>query len=1747
MRAPGYKKLESLLSADPAEVVQELSSFGKGFESLLNEREIRRDLMALLIEVLAKVCDCTTSPHSVIRVLTIVVDVDFLSRNLSKYIYGMMTEQDHRYLSKASDQIKSILKLMKSLVQRVKASIKDVQVVLTVIEASTKTLGRRGISLSEETHELLEELQTLSLHIQEEQSLRNTRQRRGQEGPPPNDFRRIPIFPSIDEINTDIEPYLRHNVVHGRYEDLNHYLDVQFRLLRQDFLEPLRLGIAQYLQLQADGGKKSKVKDIRIYHDVSVHFPICTNEGITHRVSFDVTKFGKIRWQATKRLTFGSLVCLSNDDFKTVIVFATVANRKPEHLQTGLVDLRFQDMGQLANIQSSDKYIMAESSAYFEAYRHVLEGLQEVRDNSLPLQRYIIDVSSDVQPPQYLHRNRNAIYDLSPLTVESADEEVVLGLRSLNLRRTNPRAKAVEVLREGSWPRAEILQFDESQLEAVRAALTQEIAVIQGPPGTGKTYIGLKIVRALLHNISVWNAEDDESPILVVCYTNHALDQFLEGILEFNQNIVRVGGRSNSEDMKNKNLNFLKREERRRKKVQRAIHHRTGDVLREMYTLRQHMEVSQHKVEKSMNGIISEVYLEQFMTNDHYATLTVDLGYSLQTSRILEWLGVGGGNFRVAGNEQNLAAAAAMWQTEPEPDDVGDDEIDLDEEADILAGQRILDDDDDDPFHLDEDAPQENHVVLDLNDLDREEANVDPQQWQFQSKQKKRMKKMLLHNLRKPDRMTKEQAERIRNVWTIRLIEDRWQLYRYWVYEYCSKERRRMEMIQGKYENLSQELKEVRVEEDLSILRRANVIGMTTTGAAKYRNVLHRVGPKIVVVEEAAEVLESHIITTLSAECQHLILIGDHQQLRPNPTVYRLAKEFNLDISLFERMINNGVPCKTLVEQHRMRPKISSIMKHHFYPKLLDHHTVKAYPKVAGVSSDVFFLNHDIAEQHVDDSMSKSNLHEAEVLAAFCKYLIQQGQYQPSQITILTTYVGQIFNFRKLLKRSVFSGVRVCVVDNFQGEENDIILLSLVRSNQEGQIGFLKVSNRMCVALSRARHGFYCIGNFEVLAHGSELWRDIVHEVKSKGIFGKSLDLVCHNHPEKVSRVSRKEDFLNVAEGGCNKPCEYRLNCGHSCTLLCHPTDLDHKEFKCTKPCNKVLTCGHKCNQLCFIPCGKCNKQVAKMLPCGHQKRIPCYQNPDTATCEERCNERLACNHRCQKLCGQECTVTCVETTVRNDWPCKHMVTVKCSDGPEKCPEPCTTDLECSHRCKGTCGSCSRGRLHEQCSQICDRTLVCGHACAALCTRNCPPCSKKCQNRCVHSKCPSRCGDPCKPCQEPCAWRCRHHECRMKCSEVCDRLPCNIPCNKRLKCGHPCIGLCGEPCPKKCRECNRAEVTTILFGNEDEPDARFVELEDCQHIVEVNSLDQWMSLKSEKGQSVQLKVCPVCKTPIRRNLRYGSYVNAALKDIETVKARLFGNKLDIVAKRRQVRGILLQRNSLPSGVADAFEAQMDSPLSLGEITSIENKLNLLVAIKKAEDQDIDDKFIVEKLKVKRDLKRLQQWLMKPRLYISDQELIDCSNEQHRLSMCLSLFQIKSKLPTLELKSVRLKTAEDLLLSRRPLSENDRTTVKAILKAMKQKCTGLVISEDERKMIVKAMGLTQGHWYKCPNGHVYAIGDCGGANQGGKCPDCKANIGGQSHRLADGNAVASEMDGARYAAWSEQANMENYDRLQLMNL
>lgn len=195
-----------------------------------------------------------------------------------------------------------------------------------------------------------------------------------------------------------------------------------------------------------------------------------------------------------------------------------------------------------------------------------------------------------------------------------------------------------------------------------------------------------------------------------------------------------------------------------------------------------------------------------------------------------------------------------------------------------------------------------------------------------------------------------------------------------------------------------------------------------------------------------------------------------------------------------------------------MRPEISQLIAP-IYPTLTNAASVEGRPHIKGILKDVFFVEHSFREEKEKENTSKRNYHEANFVVALCNYLIQQG-YKRDNITVLTTYVGQLLVLRQLFTRKRIAGVKISSVDNYQGEENDIVLLSLVRSNQQESIGFLKSSNRVCVALSRAKMGFYCIGNSKLLEDNSPLWNQVIDTLRRSSCIGGKLVLSCQKHPD---------------------------------------------------------------------------------------------------------------------------------------------------------------------------------------------------------------------------------------------------------------------------------------------------------------------------------------------------------------------------------------------------------------------------------------------------------------------------------------------------------------------------------------------------------------------------------------------------------------------------------------------------------
>ena len=494
-------------------------------------------------------------------------------------------------------------------------------------------------------------------------------------------------------------------------------------------------------------------------------------------------------------------------------------------------------------------------------------------------------------------------------------------------------------------------------------------------------------------------------------------------------------------------------------------------------------------------------------------------------------------------------------------------------------------------------------------------------------------------------------------------------------------------------------------------------------------------------------------------------------------------------------------------------------------------------------------------------------------------------------------YGGQLIELKQRMKRQDFEGVHVAAVDDFQGEQNRIIILSLVRSNSDNNIGFLAIENRVCVSLSRAKEGLYIVGNGIMLKdmHGTK-WPKIIEYLEREKCFGRGLPIYCRNHPKDHDVMIKPEDFTKRLEGGCLKLCAMKLSCGHTCPRVCHIKDLEHKFDRCTLICNTQFKCGHVCKRRCFeckknSNCMPCSEYVEKELPQYHHKvTVACSAVLKLISCLIACSEILDCGHNCQNMCSAPCTTKCKEKVMKQ-LPCGHQTKLTCFEDPQLalCPVKCDILLECGDHCTGTCGKCKQGHLHIKCIRKCGCDLICGHTCDFSCASVCPPCNKPCNNFCIHSKCLKKCYQPCAQCLEQCEWRCDHFKCSKPCGELYDHPPCNKPCTKFLPCHHKCIGLCGERCPKKCRICHKDEIHEIFFGTEDDLDA-FIELQDCGHIFEVTGLDRWMATDNNE---VMFKSCPKCKTMIRKSVRYGNHIKRTLLDVDSIKLKYVQDRTDI--------------------------------------------------------------------------------------------------------------------------------------------------------------------------------------------------------------------------------------------------------------
>lgn len=311
---------------------------------------------------------------------------------------------------------------------------------------------------------------------------------------------------------------------------------------------------------------------------------------------------------------------------------------------------------------------------------------------------------------------------------------------------------------------------------------------------------------------------------------------------------------------------------------------------------------------------------------------------------------------------------------------------------------------------------------------------------------------------------------------------------------------------------------------------------------------------------------------------------------------------YDLNRSLFERLVRKGYPHKTLSQQHRMRPEISALVRHLTYPDLVDAPSTMNRPNIRGVRDNVVFIHHEHPEDDLHDlqapkeqtgdqldaKASKKNVHEVNMVLKIVRYLGQQG-YGTEKLVILTPYLGQLRALQQalaadndpilndldsadLVRAGLLSAaaaniskkpIRLATIgmffktapidiligtewilfarpDNYQGEESDIVIASLTRSNSDRNIGFMSSPERVNVLLSRARNALIMIGNahtFQTARSGKEIWIKLFGMLKDKGHLYDGLPIKCERHPDRVGLLRCADDFdQHTPDGGCTQP-----------------------------------------------------------------------------------------------------------------------------------------------------------------------------------------------------------------------------------------------------------------------------------------------------------------------------------------------------------------------------------------------------------------------------------------------------------------------------------------------------------------------------------------------------------------------------------------------------------------------------------
>jgi ATP-dependent RNA/DNA helicase IGHMBP2 len=280
---------------------------------------------------------------------------------------------------------------------------------------------------------------------------------------------------------------------------------------------------------------------------------------------------------------------------------------------------------------------------------------------------------------------------------------------------------------------------------------------------------------------------------------------------------------------------------------------------------------------------------------------------------------------------------------------------------------------------------------------------------------------------------------------------------------YGKAEREQRDLLFKEVRSIREEIRRLRDYQEERLFREAEVVAGTPVGLLDAR--ADRYAYDTLVMDEAGQCTEPFAWCVLPL-AERVVLAGDHLQLPPT-VLSRKAAAMGLSNSILETVVKSGYPLTLLDTQYRMRPSIAAFSSGRFYEGRL-----KTATGLVDTGVHVTFIDtagSGFEEQRGPDGTSLWNEGEAGLLL---KLIASEG-LPADETALITPYSAQAEAVAPMLP----AGMRCSTIDSFQGQEMRNVVVSLVRSNGDGEIGFLKDYRRMNVALTRAKESLYVIGD----------------------------------------------------------------------------------------------------------------------------------------------------------------------------------------------------------------------------------------------------------------------------------------------------------------------------------------------------------------------------------------------------------------------------------------------------------------------------------------------------------------------------------------------------------------------------------------------------------------------------------------------------------------------------------------------